>query len=131
MIFKPQRMLLTRVIAAGCTEKVLALYNRQLAKDTRPYWGWIPKLTCSSESSALVPWFTGKGIRPSTTKKPGESIFYARVLATVLVQPKGGVLDSSKYHCHSHKESLVIKQHAGKEVQVLVDNPSQASLTYK
>ena len=54
-----------------------------------PQWKWMPKITCSSESSELVPWFTGKGIRPSETEKPGMLILSACFLATVLVPLKG------------------------------------------
>jgi len=45
---------------------------------------WVPKITCSKESSELVPWFTGKGIRPSGTEKPGSSTFSADFLAAML-----------------------------------------------
>lgn len=49
---------------------------------------WVPKITCSKESSELAPWFTGKGILPSVTEKPGKSTFSADFLAAVLTQPK-------------------------------------------
>lgn len=49
---------------------------------------WVPKITCSKESSELAPWFTGKGILPSVTEKPGRSTFSADFLAAVLTQPK-------------------------------------------
>ena len=54
-----------------------------------PQWKWMPQITCSSESSELVPWFTGKGIRPSETEKPGMSVLSPCFLATVLVPLKG------------------------------------------
>lgn len=48
----------------------------------------IPRITCSRASSELAPWFTGKGIRPSRTKKPGGSAFLTHFQNTVVAQPR-------------------------------------------
>lgn len=49
---------------------------------------YIPRVTCSRASSELAPWFTGKGIRPSRTKKPGGSAFLTHFQNTVGAQPR-------------------------------------------
>lgn len=48
----------------------------------------IPRITCSRASSELAPWFTGKGIRPSRTEKPGGSAFLTHFQNTVVAQPR-------------------------------------------
>lgn len=85
-----------------------------------------PGITCSRESSELAPWFTGKGIRPSRTKKPACQPSCAFAECGSHPTPKG-FLDSSKRCYRFQQGELDLKATGCNEIQALLDGHWQDS----